>query len=109
MTQPDIDVVAIGSAIVDVLAHAEDADIDRHGLVKGTMALVDQRRSTALYGAIGPAIEASGGSAANTVAGVASFGGRAAFIGKVRDDVLGDVFMHDIRSIGVEYLTAPAS
>ena len=109
MAEPDIDVVAVGSAIVDVLAHAHDADIERHGLIKGTMALVDERRSEALYADMPPAVEASGGSAANTVAGVASFGGRAGFIGKVRDDQLGRVFTHDIRSIGVEYGTPPAT
>ena len=109
MTDPDIDVLAVGSAIVDVLTNAVDGDIERHGLVKGTMALIDERRADSLYEAMGPAIEASGGSAANTVAGVASFGGRAAFIGKVRDDQLGQVFTHDIRSIGVEYRTAPAT
>ena len=109
MSDPDIDVVAVGSAIVDVLAYAADADIEAHGLVRGTMALVDLERSDALYEAMPPATEASGGSAANTVAGVASFGGRAGFIGKVRDDQLGHVFVHDIRSVGVDYTTPPAS
>lgn len=108
MADPDLDVVALGSAIVDVLATATDEEIVAFGLVKGTMALVDAERSELLYKAMGPAVEASGGSAANTVAGVASFGGTAAFIGKVRDDQLGDVFRHDIGSVGVEFSTPPA-
>lgn len=109
MTVPGLDVVAVGSAIVDVLATAEDADLDGHGLVKGTMALVDAERSDQLYADMGPAVEVSGGSAANTVAGVASFGGSAAFIGKVRDDQLGQVFAHDIRAVGVQFGTSPAT
>ena len=105
----DLDVVAIGSAIVDVIAHTDDATLANLGLAKGTMALVDARRSEELYASMGPAVEVSGGSAANTVAGVASFGGSAGFIGKVRDDQLGQVFAHDIRSIGVHYDTPPAA
>lgn len=104
-----LDVVAVGSAIVDVLATAQDSDLADHGLVKGTMALVDAQRSDELYAGMGPAVEVSGGSAANTVAGVASFGGSAAFIGKVRDDQLGQVFTHDIRAAGVEFETKPAT
>jgi sugar/nucleoside kinase (ribokinase family) len=106
---PEIDVVAVGSAIVDVIAQAGDADLRRHDLVKGTMALIDAEQAERLYSAMGPAVESSGGSAANTVAGVASFGGTAGFVGKVRDDQLGGVFTHDIRSIGVLYDTPPAS
>lgn len=109
MTAPSLDVVALGSAIVDVLATADDADLDARGLVKGTMALVDDARAHELYEGMGPAIEVSGGSAANTMAGVASFGGSAAFIGKVRDDQLGEVFAHDIRAVGVAYDTGPAT
>ena len=108
MEEGSLDVVAIGSAIVDVLATADDGDVAAHGLVKGTMALVDEDRAHALYADMGPAVEVSGGSAANTVAGVASFGGSAAFIGKVRDDQLGEVFTHDIRALGVEFRTPPA-
>ena len=104
-----LDVVAVGSAIVDVLSSADEADLEEHGLVKGTMALVDEDRAHSLYEAMGPAVEMSGGSAANTMAGVASFGGAAAFIGKVRDDQLGEVFTHDIRALGVEYVTPPAA
>ena len=109
MSPPTLDVVAIGSAIVDVLTSAEDTDLAARRLVKGTMALIDEDRAHQLYDGMGPAIEVSGGSAANTVAGVASFGGSAAFVGKVRDDQLGEVFAHDIRAVGVHYDTPPAS
>ncbi len=109
MNRSGLDVVAVGSAIVDVLATADDADLDRHGLVKGTMALVEADEADRLYADMGPAVEVSGGSAANTVAGVASFGGTAAFIGKVRDDQLGQVFTHDIKAVGVEFTTRPAT
>lgn len=105
----ELDVVALGSAIVDVLAHADDAFIERHGLVKGTMALIDAEAADRLYDEMGPGVEVSGGAAANTVAGVASFGATAAFIGKVRDDQLGQVFAHDIRAAGVQYDVAPAT
>jgi sugar/nucleoside kinase (ribokinase family) len=107
--EPETDVVALGSAIVDVIAQATDADLRRHDLVKGTMALIDADRAEQLYADMGPAVEVSGGSAANTMAGVASFGGAAAFVGKVRDDQLGVVFTHDIRSVGVSFSTAPAA
>jgi sugar/nucleoside kinase (ribokinase family) len=108
MPAPTLDVVAVGSAIVDVLAGADDTMLDSLGLVKGTMALVDAERADALYASMGPAVEVSGGSAANTAAGVASFGGDAAFMGKVRDDQFGAVFSHDIRAVGVEFSTSPA-
>jgi sugar/nucleoside kinase (ribokinase family) len=109
LPEPDLDVVALGSAIVDVIAHATDDALVAHGLVKGTMALIDAERAEQLYADMGPAVEVSGGSAANTVAGVASFGGAAGFVGKVRDDQLGAVFAHDIRAMGVEYRTLPAA
>jgi len=108
MAEPTLDVVAIGHAIVDVLAHADDTELERLQLSKGTMALVDAEQAETLYAAMGPAVEVSGGSAANTAAGIASFGGAAAFMGKVRDDELGVVFSHDIRAEGVEYATPPA-
>ena len=104
---PTLDVVAIGNALVDVLAPVKDADLEKLGLVKGTMALVDLPRSEAIYSTLGPTTEASGGSAANTVAGVAALGGRAAFIGRVADDALGQAFTHDIRSIGVAFEPTP--
>jgi len=103
----DYDVVALGNAIVDVIAEADDAFLIREGLVKGSMGLIDEARAHGLYGAMGQALEASGGSAGNTVAGVASFGGTAAYIGKVADDELGDVFAHDMRAGGVHYATQP--
>jgi sugar/nucleoside kinase (ribokinase family) len=98
-----LDVVGVGNAIVDVIATVPDEFLDDHGLVKGAMTLIDTERATSLYAAMPPGIEASGGSAANTMAGVASLGGRAAYIGKVRDDQLGEVFAHDTRSGGVAF------
>jgi sugar/nucleoside kinase (ribokinase family) len=105
----ELDVVGVGNALVDVLAHETDDFLRRHGLSKGTMQLVDERRAGELYAAMGTGVEISGGSAANTVVGVASFGARAQYIGKVRDDQLGDVFSHDLRAVGVAYATAPAT
>jgi sugar/nucleoside kinase (ribokinase family) len=99
------DVVGIGNAIVDVIANVDDDFLVEHGLEKGSMALVDTDRAKALYEDMPPGIETSGGSAANTLAGVASFGAKAAFIGKVRDDQLGEVFRHDIRATGVDFHT----
>ena len=109
MASGELDVIGIGNALVDVLSHADDALIERQGLVKGTMHLVDEERARALYEAMGPGVEISGGSAANTVVGVASFGGRAHYVGKVRDDQLGDVFGHDLRATGVGYDTPRAT
>jgi sugar/nucleoside kinase (ribokinase family) len=97
------DVVGIGNALVDVIAHADDSFITQHALVKGSMTLVDTDRALHLYEALGGAIEMSGGSAANTMCGVASFGGTAAYIGKVSDDELGQVFGHDCRAVGVQF------
>jgi sugar/nucleoside kinase (ribokinase family) len=99
------DVVGVGNAIVDVIANVDDDFLIEHDLKKGSMTLIDTDRAKALYEDMPPGIETSGGSAANTLAGVASFGARAAFIGKVRDDQLGEVFRHDIRATGVDYLT----
>jgi sugar/nucleoside kinase (ribokinase family) len=109
MTETNIDVVGIGNAIVDVIAHADDAFLAREALVKGTMTLIDAPRAEALYQMMGPAIEASGGSAGNTMAGIASLGGTGAYIGKVRDDFLGQVFRHDITAIGVRFETLAAT
>ncbi len=100
---PRYDVVGIGNALVDVIAHADDAFIDRHDLTKGAMTLVDTERAVDLYRALGSAVEMSGGSAANTMCGVASFGGRAAYVGKVSDDDLGRVFGHDLLAVGVAF------
>ncbi len=98
-----LDVVGIGNALVDVLSHEHDAFVDELGLNRGAMTLIDEDRAHALYDAMGPGVEISGGSAANTIVGIASFGGRAAYIGKVRDDQLGAVFRHDIRANGVQF------
>ena len=106
--EPVLDVVGVGNAIVDVIASVDDSFIVAHGLVKGAMTLVSAERSGELYDAMPSGIAASGGSAANTMAGVASLGGRAAFIGKVRDDQLGEVFVHDIRATGVAFDVPPA-
>ena len=107
MTQnaPSYDVCAVGNAIVDVLAPCEPAFLEAQGLTAGSMQLVDAQQSAALYAAMAAGVEASGGSAGNTVAGVGSFGGRAAYIGKVGDDQLGGVFSHDIRAAGVAFNT----
>lgn len=103
------DVVGIGNAIVDVLVQADDAFIAAHGLTKGTMALVDEAQADRLYAASGPGLETSGGSAANTLAGIAQLGGRAGFIGRVRNDQLGGIFAHDIRSVGAHFQTPPTT
>jgi sugar/nucleoside kinase (ribokinase family) len=103
-----LDVVAIGNALVDVLSHESHEFLVEHDLTAGAMELVDTARAEALYAAMGPAVEISGGSAANTLVGVASFGGTAAFIGRVADDELGAVFGHDIRAAGVEFVAKAA-
>jgi len=105
MTEKVFDVVGIGNAIVDILSHADDAFLAAHGLARGAMTLIDADRASALYRAMGPSVESSGGSAANTIAGVASLGGRGAFIGKVNNDQFGGVFRHDIRASGVVFET----
>jgi sugar/nucleoside kinase (ribokinase family) len=102
------DVVAIGHAIVDVLVHADDDLVATVGIEKGTMNLIDADTAEQLYAKLGPAVEASGGSAANTAAGLASLGSNVAFVGKIRDDQLGEVFAHDIRAIGVSFAGQPA-
>jgi len=105
---PDLyDVAAIGNAIVDVIAPATDGFLDENRLDKGAMMLVDQARSAALYAKMAAGVETSGGSAANTVAGLASFGGKGAFMGKVADDWLGEVFRHDMSAIGARFENAP--
>ncbi len=102
-TNKTYDVVAIGNAIVDVVAFAEDAFIAAQGMRKGTMQLIDQARGDALYKAMGQCTEVSGGSAANTLAGLASLGGKTGFIGKVASDELGKIFRHDLRAVGVTF------
>src|SRR6202050_4794310 len=103
------DALGIGNAIVDVIARAEEDFLLKQGMRKGTMALIDEARAEAIYDAMGPAVEVSGGSGANTIAGLSSLGGRGAFVGKVKDDVLGRAFSHDIRAAGVAFATPPAS
>ncbi len=105
MTAATLDVVAVGNAIVDIIAAAEDSLIDAEGLTKGGMQLVDAARADVLYGKMGTAHEISGGSAANTIAGMAALGRKCGFIGQVADDQFGKVFSHDIRAIGVEFTT----
>jgi sugar/nucleoside kinase (ribokinase family) len=107
VTSPQIDVVAIGDAIVDVIATAEDSFLETHALTKGSMQLLSTEQADALYAAMGPAREISGGSAANSMAGVAALGLDAAFIGQVADDQLGDIFAHDMTSLGVHFETPP--
>lgn len=109
MSEPSYDVLGLGNALVDVISHENDLFLADQGLVKGSMALIDEERATALYAAMGVGTEMSGGSAANTVAGVASFGGRAAFVGRVRDDELGRVFAHDLAANGVTFAAQPAT
>src|SRR5437660_7122868 len=109
MTTTRYDVLGIGNAIVDVIARTEDDFLVRQNMRKGGMQLIDEARAEAIYEAMGPAIEISGGSAANTIVGVASLGARAAFVGKVKDDQLGRVFTHDIRAAGVGFATPPAA
>ncbi len=103
------DVLGIGNAIVDVLARIDDAGLAELGLAKGAMTLVDIESVAVLYDRMGPAVECSGGSAANTIAGLASLGARTAFIGKVRDDAMGAIFAHDMRAMGVRFDTPPAA
>ncbi|MBV9828564.1 MAG: adenosine kinase [Alphaproteobacteria bacterium] len=108
MKSAALDVVGIGNAIVDVIAHSDEQFLAAEGFAKGAMTLIDAERAEALYQKIGPAIESSGGSAGNTMAGIASLGGKGGYIGKVRNDLLGDVFRHDITAIGVQFTTPSA-
>lgn len=103
-----LDVVGIGNAMVDVISHEDDSFVEEHGLVLGSMTLIDADRAEELYAVMGPATEVSGGSAANTIVGVDSLGGRGAYIGKVRDDQFGEIFSHDLRATGVEFTVQAA-
>lgn len=109
MTDAKYDVLGIGNAIFDVLVQTDDAFLSGHGMTKGGMALIDEARAGAIYRDMGPATEMSGGSAANTIVGLASFGARAAYVGKVKDDQIGRLYSHDIRAAGVAFDTAAAS
>jgi sugar/nucleoside kinase (ribokinase family) len=107
VSETSLDVLAIGDAIVDVIASTDDAFLESERLPKGSMQVLDAEGATRLYAKMGQARETSGGSAANTMAGVAALGGRAAFVGQVADDQLGEIFAHDIRALGVEFRTPP--
>jgi len=109
MADAKYDVLGIGNAIFDVLVQADEAFLGRHGMTKGGMALIDEVRATAFYQDMGPATEMSGGSAANTIVGVANLGARAAYVGKVKDDQIGRPYTHDIRAAGVAFETRPAA
>lgn len=105
MTAATLDVVGIGNAIVDLIDNTDDGFLTRHGMAKGGMALIDEDQAEAIYAAMGPAIALSGGSAGNTIAGLASLGAKCGYIGKVKDDQLGQVFRHDITAAGVAFPT----
>ena len=107
MTETKFDVVGIGNAIVDVLSNADDSFLEKHKLIKGSMTIIDSEAAEKLYGLMDSNVEVSGGSAANTIACIASAGGSGAFVGKVCQDKLGDVFTNDIRGAGVSYQTKP--
>src|SRR5580693_84129 len=109
MTQAKYDVLGIGNAIFDVLVQTDESFLAAHGMTKGGMALIDETRAASIYRDMGPATEMSGGSAANTIVGIASFGARAAYVGKVKDDQIGKLYTHDIRAAGVAFDTRPAS
>jgi sugar/nucleoside kinase (ribokinase family) len=108
MASARYDVLGIGNAIVDVIARAEEDFLLKQGMRKGAMALIDEARAQAIYDAMGPAVEMSGGSAANTIVGLASLGARTAFVGKIKEDQLGRAYSHDIRAAGVDFATMPA-
>src|ERR1700677_3073154 len=107
MTAAKYDVLGIGNAIFDVLVQTDEGFLGRHGMTKGGMSLIDQDRAAAIYNDMGPATKMSGGSAANTIVGIASLGARAAYVGKVRDDEIGRLYTHDIRAAGVAFETRP--
>jgi sugar/nucleoside kinase (ribokinase family) len=109
MTSAKYDVLGIGNAIFDVLVQTDERFLVAHGMTKGGMALIDEARATAIYRDMGPATEMSGGSAANTIVGVANLGARAAYVGKVKDDQIGRLYTHDIRAAGVAFQTKPAT
>jgi sugar/nucleoside kinase (ribokinase family) len=109
MADAKYDVLGIGNAIFDVLVKTDESFLSRHGMTKGSMALIDEARAAAIYQDMGPATEMSGGSAANTIVGVANLGARAAYVGKVKDDQIGRMYAHDIRAAGVAFDTRPAA
>src|SRR5712675_2867671 len=108
MAEAKFDVLGIGNAIFDVLVQTDEKFLADHGMTKGGMSLIDEARATSIYRDMGPATEMSGGSAANTIVGIANFGARAAYVGKVKDDQIGRLYSHDIRAAGVVFETKPA-
>jgi sugar/nucleoside kinase (ribokinase family) len=109
MADAKYDVLGVGNAIFDVLVKTDEAFLASHGMTKGSMALIDEARAASIYRDMGPATEMSGGSAANTIVGISGLGARAAFVGKVKDDQIGQMYAHDIRAAGVAFTTKPAS
>src|SRR5258707_6216134 len=109
MAEAKYDVLGIGNAIFDVLVKTDESFISRHSMTKGGMALIDETRAASIYRDMGPATEMSGGSAANTIVGIANLGARAAYVGKVKDDQIGRLYMHDIRAAGKAFENAPTS
>src|ERR1700756_5200174 len=109
MADAKYDVLGVGNAIFDVLVKTDEAFLASHGMTKGSMALINEDRAAAIYRDMGPATEMSGGSAANTIVGIASLGARAAYVGKVKDDQIGRLYTHDIRAAGVAFKTTPAT
>src|ERR1700738_3617138 len=107
MTEAKYDVLGIGNAIFDVLVRTDDSFLASHSMTKGGMALIDEARAASIYQDMGPAVEMSGGSAANTIVGVANLGARAAYVGKVRDDQIGRLYTHDIRAAGGAFANQP--
>jgi sugar/nucleoside kinase (ribokinase family) len=108
MADVKYDVLGIGNALFDVLVRTDEAFLARHGMTKGSMSLIDEARAAAIYKDMGPATEVSGGSAANTIVGIGSLGARAAYVGKVKDDQIGKLYVHDIRAAGVAFNTPAA-
>src|SRR6201987_751406 len=109
MAEAKYDVLGVGNAIFDVLVKTDEAFLASHGMTKGSMALIDEARAASIYRDMGPATEISGGSAANTIVGIANFGARAAYVGKIKEDQIGRLYAHDIRAAGVAYETRPAA
>src|ERR1700722_19599077 len=109
MTSAKYDVLGIGNAIFDVLVQTDESFLKHHGMIKGGMALIDEARAASIYEEMGPAVEMSGGSAPTTIGGARNLGARAAYVGKVKDDQIGRMYMHDIRAAGVTFETKPAA
>src|SRR3569833_4021096 len=109
MSSAKYDVLGIGNAIFDILVQTDEGFLASHGMTKGGMSLIDEARAASIYRDMGPATEMSGGSAANTIVGLANLGARAAYVGKVKDDQSGKLYAHDIRAAGVAFETPPAT